>query len=606
MSDKDIYVDRVKHIERFTHANAQSEHWMAVAEGASTLVYLLMTSSKMFDELDDKKSAILRNNFERMYLRVELIKNLPAGHSAYIHTQQENIQWSPDGPKLPAGGRSFVSGSPSTIPQTTSPNQTYTKEKVYGMKETYELMKQNLSMISGNQQFIETIAGAAAINASLSDLTQYIEPPNMPNNDKADQQAISEISKRLDAILNKADQYPKASGADATAKPTVIEPPKDVFKIIDELNNKVARGQVEKEIVNDKKTIPQLEQGTKPEAGAGDVSATGLKKVMNIASLQKAPPGSDKNAWQAYCRYRLSKITLAKDLYAAAQRVLKSKQGGNVRPPRPDIKVPPVVHGPEEIKYSIDLGLIKKSADQKNPSANQGMGAMFGLLINASRELHDYFSMALASGVTDERVWQLSCTFGYYLRTNEPLQAGDIARINNAMVDKGYCWGIVLQSAGWNVTEALCLINGVFKHIKSSPGAVDFAWRPAPCLLFADNSLLGRFWGPRMSRMRRVVSQNLGIFGAAIGEEGFLRLIFENSSLAPKNCRELYSLVEHDIIPIRGNTLPVPGCILFSPDYSTIAVMLSNGNYVIAHIHQQAKYIPYLEFKPVAFWVPKL
>lgn len=607
MSEKDIYLDHVKHINRFKEGHSKADHWMAVAEGASTLVYLLMSSSKMFNELDDKKSSILRNNFEKLYLRVELIKNLPAGHSAYIHTQEETIQWAPDGPRFPAGGKSFVSEYPTIIPKTTVPSQNHTVEKVYGMKESYETVKHLLSMVTGDQQFIETIAGAAAVNDSLSDLTQYIEPPNQINTDPSDKKAISEISKRLDAILKKADEFPKASGRDADAKPTVIEPPGKAFKIIDELNNKVAKGEVEKEIVNDKKTATELEEGNKQAAGAGDVSNTALKKVMSIASLQKAPPGSDKALWQAYCHYRISKITLAKNLYAAAQRVIRIKKaGGGARPPMPDAQVPPVVHGAEETKYSIDIALIKKSADQKNSTGNQGMGAMFSLLMKASNELNNYFSIAISAGITDERVWQLSCTFGYYLKTNEALQAGDIARINNAMVDKGYCWGIIIKASGWNVTEALCLLNGVFKHMKSSPGAVDFAWRPAPCLLFADNSLLGQFWGPRMSRMRRVVSQNLGIFGAVIGEEGFLRLIFENSNLAPRSCREFYTLVEHEIIPIQKNMMPVPGCILFSPDYSTIAVMLSNGNFVIAHVSQQAKYLPFLEFKAVAFWVPRM
>lgn len=607
MSEKDIYLDHVKHINRFKEGNSKAEHWMAVAEGASTLVYLLMSSSKMFNELDDKKSAILRNNFEKLYLRIELIKNLPAGHSAYIHTQEETIQWAPDGPKLRAGGKSFVSNNPQIIPKTALPSQNHTVEKVYGMKESYETVKHLLSLVTGDQQFIETVAGATAVNDSLSDLTQYIEPPNKINTDPADNESLKEISKRLDKILKKADEFPKASGRDADAKPTVIQPPGNAFKIIDDLNNKVAKGEIEKEIANDKKTVAELEEGNKQAASAGDVSNTALKKVMSIASLQKAPPGSDKRLWQAYCQYRISKINLAKDLYSAAQRVIRMKQaGGGVRPPMPQAKVPPVVHGPEETKYSIDIALIKKSADQKNLTGTQGMGAMFSLLMTASNELKDYFSMAVSAGVTDERVWQLSCTFGYYLKTNEALEAGDIARINNAMVDKGYCWGIVIKASGWNITEAVCLINGVFKHLKSSPGTVDFAWRPAPCVLFADNSLLGQFWGPRMSRMRRVVSQNLGIFGAVIGEEGFLRLIFENSKLAPKSCREFYTLVEHEIIPIRGNVMPVPGCILFSPDYSTIAVMLSNGNFVIAHFHQQAKYLPFVEFKAVAFWVPRM
>jgi hypothetical protein len=609
MSEKDIYLGHVKHINRLKEGNSKAEHWMAVAEGASTLVYLLMSSSRMFNELDDKKSSILRNNFEKLYLRVELIKNLPAGQSAYIHTQEEMIQWEPDGARFPAGGKSFVSGNPHIIPKTTSPSQNHTVEKVYGMKESYDTVKVILSQVTADQQFIETIAGAAAINDSLSDLTQYIEPPNKINTDPSSNKAISEISKRLDAILKKADEFPKASDRDSSAKPTVIEPPGKPFKIIDDLNNKLAKGEVEKEILNDKKTATELESGNKQAVVAGDVSNTALNKVMSIASLQKAPPGSDRRLWQAYCQYRISKITLAKNLYTAAQRVIRRKQaGGGSRPPMPipNAQVPPVVHGPQEINYSIDVALIKKAADQKNLTGNRGMGAMFELLMKASTELKDFFTMAVSAGVTDERVWQLSCTFGYYLKTNEGLEAGDIARISNAMIDNGYCWGIIIKASGWNVSESLCLINGVFKHLKSPPGVVDFAWRPAPCLLFADNSLLGQFWGPRMSRMRKVVSQNLGIFGAVIGEEGFLRLIFENSRLAPRSCREFYTLVEHEIIPFQKNIMPVPGCILFSPDYSTIAVMLSNGNYVIAHFNQQAKYIPFLEFKPVAFWVPRM
>ncbi|MGB8191351.1 MAG: hypothetical protein WCF67_05495, partial [Chitinophagaceae bacterium] len=396
----------------------------------------------------------------------------------------------------------------------------------------------------------------------------------------------------------------KRSLGDSQAQPTVIPSDKGLFKIIDDVNQQFAKGGAEKEIISDTTTVRELDEVNKATVIAGDISQADLKKVMTIASLRKAPGGYDPRLWQAYCHYRISTVNLVKNIYSTAQTILQVRQASKT--PSVNTRPPQLLHGPEEVKYSINTALLRKPANKKNTSTNQGIGAVFPILLAASKELNNYFSTGLSDGVTDNNVWKLSCTFGYYLKVNEPLETGDIARISNAMADKGYCWSIILKASGWNVTEAICLIKGEFKHFTSAPGAVNFAWRAAPCMLFADNTQPGQFWGPRMNRMRGFVSQNLGFIGAAIGEEGFLRLIFENTRLAPRTCKEVFPMVKNEIVLITNNTYPLPGCILFPADHSTIAVMLSNGQFVITYGGGQGKILPFAEFKPVAFWSPHL
>ncbi len=307
----------------------------------------------------------------------------------------------------------------------------------------------------------------------------------------------------------------------------------------------------------------------------GDQLALGDPKV-NMSSAAARPfrvaaawmKGSDAEFFRIWEQYRVQRYELARRMAIFSRMCVDMAQTTSVQVPAGE---PRVALGPLETDYSVDADALRKLKGRLS-SIGDEMAPCFRAVLDAAPKLAAWFAPAITAGLDDGKVWDLAQVYGRHVFPGEALALGDIALFSSPSFPQGRGWGVVLTAAGAAVREALVFVLPQYMLQEASPGELMLAWRPEPRKLFADNSTLGKFWGPSMNRWRALARRQL-----AMNEKQFFTFVFGGTRHRIESMDQAMRDLASEIVPIGPHTRALAGSLLLAPARRRAAVRLSNG-----------------------------
>lgn len=250
---------------------------------------------------------------------------------------------------------------------------------------------------------------------------------------------------------------------------------------------------------------------------------------------------------------------------------------------------------------TIDPDKARAFDGKRSKNSTSRIAAPFEVLLASAPELASFYAMSVIAGYDDRAIWQTSMVSGRYLREGEPVAAGDIVRVASPMVAGGTAWALVIAADSGTIQEAIVPIDYVFHRVPASPGTVTHAWRAEPTYLFDETSPRGRFWGPAMSRLRELVSDQL-----VMTEREFFGHVFARTGMAVDDVKSAVEKLGSELRPLSGSQLE-PGDLVFNADHSRCAVVLANHTDVMSWNFSMENYstvAPLVDLAPAFVWSP--
>lgn len=422
-------------------------------------------------------------------------------------------------------------------------------EWVQGSKVTEEA-KDFIKNLADPGQFLEDLKNGITLEEKLKNL-------------RYDKNYVDEVNKIIDEILQQKQTSAKPNQADEQEVQMAELPSEEIPQInekIDKLQD-VAPYEPETNVALAYRTSFSVDDLTPQQ--------------QEIAQLLWT---SQQNTLQIY-------QNMQKQLYQFIQQ----------RPP-----IPPV-QGPEEtgIRVSYQNDQLKK-LDGKETELNEiGLASIFKGLLKCVPELSSFYELALADGMTNDKVYQIMLLFGSFYGKEQGVSPGNLALFANPLVADGYYWGLVISTDNRKPTEVLFDNGGTYKLLKGNLGEVVRSWSATPCKLFIEQSNFGKFWGPQMVKLRKLLSAWWGGFSIY----DFIKLVTENTRFYSESEEGFLEKIENELYFIEKTTPFYPGSIVFT-EQNDIGVIVSDGRIVGIKESLTPRFISFEEFMPVSIWYP--
>lgn len=254
------------------------------------------------------------------------------------------------------------------------------------------------------------------------------------------------------------------------------------------------------------------------------------------------------------------------------------------RPPIPPYPGPGAAQGTGwGFEHSTFLDMDGKDA---SPGMESGLGAILQALAGAVPELKAFHKPAGGSD-RDGAAWATVLVGGRWRNPMEPVSPGDIVRIANPMVARGYYWAIALEATKSVATKALAVYPGGLKFhaVEGSLGQTIAAWSPVTQHVLTPDSQLGKFWGPDMARMRALVNDHLYVLRGSDSPDTVIQDITKKTPYQADGIEGLLRVAGRELYAIDAHTPLYTGVLLFTGRDDEAGVLLADGS-VLAMTHK--------------------